>query len=199
MNMLDIIPRPEHGTGLFGRMPLVTDRLRIREFQLADSHHLYSLHQDHRATRYAGGTRTKEQSFESLCRIIDGVRRTGFGAFGIEFVARREIIGWAGIQRLAESSRYELFYALRADYWGRGFATEAGAALLAETFGLPDKPISEVFALVFPQNVLSIRVLEKLGMSFLEYYFDRPTQRHACLYHVTREEFASRQQIEPVC
>lgn len=190
MISLDIIPYPENRLALLGCMPLMTSRLRIREFQLADAHHLYSLHQDPRATRYAGGTRTKEQSFESLCRIINGVRQTGFGAFGIELVDQEEIIGWAGIQLMPDSSRHELFYALRANYWGMGFATEAGAVLLKSAFDLAENPLSEVFALVFPQNIRSIRVLEKLGMNLLEYYFDEPTRRHACLYHGTRDQFA---------
>jgi RimJ/RimL family protein N-acetyltransferase len=111
-------------------------------------------------------------------------------------VENKEIIGWAGIQLMPDSSCYELFYALRADYWGQEFATEAGAALLNSTFNLPDNPPSEVFALVFPKNILSIRVLEKLGMSFLEYYFDEPTERHACLYRVTHEEFTALRQTD---
>lgn len=190
MISLDIIPYPDERLGLLGLMPLTTARLRVREFQLADARHLFALHRDPRATRYAGGTRTKEQSFESLCRIINGVRQTGFGAFGIELIGQDGIIGWAGIQQMANSPRYELFYALRANYWGNGFATEAGAVLLSSAFNLPENPLSEIFALVFPQNIESIRVLEKLGMNLIEYYFDEPTQRHACLYHISREQFA---------
>jgi len=192
MISLDIIPYPEQPPGLLGYMPLISRRLRIREFQLADSHHLFSLHGDPRATRYAGGTRTKDQSFESLCRIINNVRQSGFGAFGIELSGQNQLVGWAGIQLMPDSSRYELFYALREDYWGKGFATEAGAALLSTAFDLTECWVSEIFALVFPQNIQSIRVLEKLGMSLLEYYFDEPSQRHACLYRVTREQFVMR-------
>ena len=191
MISFDIIPYPEHQLGLLAGMPLMTARLRIREFQLADARHLYSLHRDPRATRYAGGTKTKEESFESLCRIINGVRQSGFGAFGIELIEKRAIIGWAGIQLIPDSSRHELFYALREKYWGKGLATEAGEVLLNSAFNLADNPLPDVFALVFPQNIRSIRVLEKLGMKLREYYFDEPTQRHACLYHVTRDRFAA--------
>lgn len=197
MNSLDIIANPEIRAGLLGQMPLTTARLQIREFQLADARHLYTLHRDPRATRYAGGTRTKEQSFESLCRIINGVRKTGFGAFGIELLDTKKMIGWAGIQLMPQSSSYELFYALRADYWGNGFATEVGAVLLNSAFNTLDYPLREVFALVFPQNILSIRVLEKLGMSFLEYYFDEPSQRYACLYRVMRDEFDALRASDP--
>ena len=133
-----------------------------------------------------------KQSLESLCRIINGVRKTGFGVFGIELLENKEIIGWAGINTMPDSSRFELLYALRADYWGKGFATEAGAALVHAAFTELDSPLPEVYALVFPQNILSIRVLEKLGMSLLEYYFDEPSQRHACLYRITRDEFGER-------
>lgn len=192
MNSLHIIPTPSKKAGLLENVPIRTPRLRIREFQLADASHLYALHRDARATRYAGGTRTQEQSFQSLCRMMNRVRGTGYGAFALELCTTRELIGWAGIQSMPDSPRLELFYALKPAYWGLGLATEAGEALLNTIFALPHKPISEIFALVYPQNIGSIRVLEKLGMSFIDYHFDQATQRYACLYWTQREAFLSK-------
>jgi len=176
-------------SGMRQHLPIRTPRLVIREFQLADAKDLYSLHRDARATRYAGGTRTKEQSFSSLCRIINRVRETGFGALAIESQPDGRLIGWGGIQPIPDSDRYELLYALKPEYWGFGLATEAGYALLNAAFNSPSTPLSEVYALVFPQNIGSIRVLEKLGMDFVKYYFDGPTQRHACLYRISQRAF----------
>ena len=179
-------PVREH-MGLLGAIPIRTDRLLIREFQLGDAAELFSLHRDARATRYAGGTRTQEESLQSLYRIINRVRQTGFGAFALELSSDNELIGWAGVQKMIDSERYEIIYALKASHWGRGLATEAGRALLDAAFALQYLP--EIFALVFPQNIASIRVLEKLGFSFLTYYFDEITQRHACLYRLSEDEF----------
>jgi len=47
-------------------------------------------------------------------------------------------------------------------YWGNGYATEAGHALLYIGFELND--VSEIFADCFADNLASIRVMEKIGM-----------------------------------
>ncbi len=60
---------------------------------------------------------------------------------------------------------------------------------MLETFTLTDVEITNLNALVFPQNVRSILVLERLGMSFVETLFDEETGRQACLYSVSKTDF----------
>jgi len=191
MNSQQIVPTPEVRTGLLRAAPISTNRLILREFQLADCRDLFEIHGDARTTRYAGGTRTREQSFESLCRMISRLRETGFGTLALQLKSGKGVIGWAGIQPLLGTDRYEILYALKPAYWGYGFATEAGAALLEVVFDSMNGTLDELYALVFPQNIASIRVLEKLGFVFLEYYFDEPTKRNACLFSISRSSFPS--------
>jgi len=123
--------------------------------------------------------------------MISRLRETGFGTLALQPKTAKGVIGWAGIQPLLGTDRYEILYALKPAYWGYGFATEAGAALLEVGFNLIDETLDEIYALVFPQNIASIRVLEKLGFVFLEYYFDEPTNRNACLFSISRSSFYS--------
>ena len=187
MISLQITEPAIQNVGLLSAIPIRTNRLIIREFQLGDAKELFSLHRDAKATRYAGGTRTQEESLQSLYRIISRVRQTGFGAFALELPDDGDLIGWAGVQKMIDSDRYEIIYALKPDYWGQGLATEAGQALLDASF--ESRQLTEIFALVFPQNIGSIRVLEKLGLSFVDYSFDQITQRHACLYRISKGKF----------
>jgi ribosomal-protein-alanine N-acetyltransferase len=175
--------------GLLQLLPIETPRLKIREFRLIDARALYELHRDARATRYAGGTRTEGQSLQSLRRIIDRTRQTGFGTFAVELTETNSVIGWVGIQLMGDESTYELIYALTPTVWRRGIATEASSRLTEVAFQLDYPQISELFGIVYPQNIGSIRVLEKIGMTFQRYYLDERTQRHACLYRVGRHEF----------
>ena len=48
--------------------------------------------------------------------------------------------------------------------WGRGYATEAGAAALEHAF--TDLALAEVIATILPGNLRSVRVAEKLGLRF---------------------------------
>ena len=48
--------------------------------------------------------------------------------------------------------------------WGRGYATEAGAALLEAAWRETD--LDYVVAVAFEENTASTRVMEKLGMTY---------------------------------
>jgi RimJ/RimL family protein N-acetyltransferase len=56
----------------------------------------------------------------------------------------------------------ELGYILHRDHQGRGYATEAGRAMLALAFGELD--LHRVCARLEPRNAASARVLQRLGM-----------------------------------
>jgi RimJ/RimL family protein N-acetyltransferase len=58
----------------------------------------------------------------------------------------------------------EIGYRLRPDAWGRGFATEGAAALLADALSRPD--VMRVYAHALVSNPGSIRVMEKIGMTY---------------------------------
>ena len=64
-------------------------------------------------------------------------------------------------------------YAIVPDYRGHGFATEAAAAVLhwAERHDV------DVYASIRPPNPASVRVLEKIGMRLVDWYYDEDGQR----------------------
>jgi RimJ/RimL family protein N-acetyltransferase len=58
----------------------------------------------------------------------------------------------------------EIGYRFRPDTWGQGFATEGAAALLADALERPE--VVRVYAHALLSNRGSIRVLEKIGMTY---------------------------------
>src|SRR5258708_5369279 len=69
-------------------------------------------------------------------------------------------IGDSGLLKLEEQGWIDLGFRLVQSYWGKGLATEAASAWVRAAFD--DFHIDRVTALVHPENVASIRVLEKL-------------------------------------
>ena len=69
-------------------------------------------------------------------------------------------IGDSGLLELQEYGWIDLGFRLASPYWGKGLATEAAAAWVRAAFD--DYHIERLTALVHPENVASIRVLEKL-------------------------------------
>ncbi len=60
---------------------------------------------------------------------------------------------------------YEIGWHLRKASWGKGYATEIGQALI--NYGLNDIKLPALYAVITPTNMASIRVAQKLGMTYI--------------------------------
>jgi RimJ/RimL family protein N-acetyltransferase len=79
--------------------------------------------------------------------------------------ASGRLLGWFQLEDVAGvPGEVELGYRLRPDVWGRGYATEGAAALLREAFARPG--VTRVYAHALLSNPGSIRVMEKIGMTY---------------------------------
>jgi RimJ/RimL family protein N-acetyltransferase len=121
--------------------------------------------------------------------MIKRTQGDGFGPLAIEELATSEVIGWCGIQPLRGTEKHEVLYALKPSRWGHGFATESAAALIGKVAAIEDPRIDEIYGVVFPQNLRSIKVLQKLGMRFVEYRIDETARRYDSIYVLRRHDF----------
>jgi RimJ/RimL family protein N-acetyltransferase len=82
--------------------------------------------------------------------------------FAITLRETGELAGVMGLIVNREHNRAEIGYWIGVPYWGRGYATEAGRAVVGHAFeGLG---LNRVHAEVFARNPASARVLQKIGM-----------------------------------
>ena len=144
--------------------PIETIRLRLEPFTEGDGDALFVMERDPEVKRYAGGVLTREQTEKQLHKFIKLVAETGFGPVAIKLRATGQIIGLCGFYSTEDPQAAEIFYGLAREAWGQGYATEAAHAL-AEA-GLRQLHIARIIAPVNPENVRSVRVLEKIGMTF---------------------------------
>lgn len=147
-----------------------TERLVHRPLVPADLDDLARLFADAETMRYIGEgqPRTRAQTLEVLDFILDQYRQHGLGLFATiektsgRLVGRCGIIVWH-IQGVLET---EVAYLIARDCWGRGYATEAAAAFVARALAHPAWPTPYVVSFIRPENTASIRVAEKIGMTF---------------------------------
>jgi RimJ/RimL family protein N-acetyltransferase len=111
-----------------------------------------------------GAHRTIEETATAL-RVYDEVlTRVGYSFLAVCERASGTLIGDGGLHPLAgQGPDVELGYTLARSAWGRGYATELGAALVAYAFDTLG--VDRVVAQVEPANRASRHVLEKLGMT----------------------------------
>lgn len=87
------------------------------------------------------------------------------GMSAIFAVVRRgpmELVGAISLEIEKRYDRAELGYWMGRPYWGLGYCTEAGRAMVA--FGFTDLGLNRIHASHFVRNPASGRVMEKLGM-----------------------------------
>jgi RimJ/RimL family protein N-acetyltransferase len=114
-------------------------------------------------------------------------------AFGLEERATPgALVGGIGLTVERDHDRAELGYWLGRSFWGRGLATEAGAAVLG--FAFEELGLERVFASCLGSNDRSRHVLEKLGFR-AEGVFRRHVRRFGARedlawYGLLRDEWA---------
>ena len=82
--------------------------------------------------------------------------------FVITVRASCELVGGMGLTVNRQHARAEIGYWIGVPYWNRGYATEAGRAVVRYAFD--ELKLNRVFAEHFTRNASSGRVMQKMGM-----------------------------------
>ncbi|MFL6256321.1 MAG: GNAT family N-acetyltransferase [Pyrinomonadaceae bacterium] len=144
-----------------------TERLSLRELSEADAEFVLKILNDPGFVRFVGdrGVRTVEDAARYIDeRFVESYRQHGFGMWLVETKAEGVPAGICGLLNRGTLPGVEVGYSLLPPFRGKGYAFEAASAALSharEVLGLP-----RLYAIVNPDNAVSIRVLEKLGMKF---------------------------------
>ena len=88
--------------------------------------------------------------------------------FDLGFVLKEtgELIGQGGLVYREEQDAWEIGYNLRKDYWGQGLVPEAIHAII--DYVDKEKGIRALIGVFAKENCKSRRVMEKLGLTYLE-------------------------------
>lgn len=146
---------------------LQTERLALREVEAADADFLLELLNSPGFLENIGdrGVRTREEAEAYIAERVHGsYAEHGFGMWLAEQKADARKLGLAGLVRREGLDMPDVGYAFIPDAWGRGYAQEAAAAVLAHAQGPLGIPV--LAAITTPENFASMAVLRKIGFSF---------------------------------
>jgi ribosomal-protein-alanine N-acetyltransferase len=141
-----------------------TERLILREYGNVDARELQALNNDTAVMRYTG-----EEPFADYHAALSWVQaynsyaHQGFGRWAVMIRDSGEFAGFCGLNRNQDES-VGLEFRFHRRFWARGIATEAAVASL--NIGFEDFRLPEITGRVVRENLASVSVLQKLGMTY---------------------------------
>ncbi len=154
---------------------LLTPRLILEPFlPEADLPEFHRLATNPEVMRYiSGGLPFSEQrSHDFLARQVAHLQAHGYARWRLHLRESGQFAGLCGAEtKTLDGERVpELGWWIAQDLWGQGLATEAAQAALAhlwDTIGIP-----RITACAYPENAPSIRVMQKLGLSYEKHFWE---------------------------
>lgn len=179
-----------HPVQLTGRV------VTLRELRPDDAADAFMIVGDDRVTHWLSfDSRDQAQT----TAMIDGAVRRARDEPRTEYylaVARADdpdqrMIGFARLG-LTGHRAAKLGYAIHADHWGHGYATDAARTIV--DFGFHTLGLHRITAAIGPSNAASIAVIKRLGMSYegrlRDHVYTNGAWRDSLLYSVLAPEWA---------
>jgi len=143
-----------------------TKSLLLREITLDNKEDLFKLQSDSEVQKYTGEPIiTTMKEIEAAIKIrMEDYKKYGYGRWATILKNEMQFIGWSGLAYLPEFDEVDLGYRFLPQYWGLGLATEAAEAIL--NYGFNQLELEKIIAIAMKENKASIRVMEKIGMTF---------------------------------
>ena len=160
-----------------------TERTIMRMLSKEDAIDLFNLNLDKEVLKYTG-----DQPFENIQAAInfltnyDQYKKYGVGRLAVIEKTTIKFIGWCGLKYSHERNEYDIGFRFFKNSWNKGFATETAKKCLE--YGFDEIKLDRIVGRAMKENIGSIKVLEKIGMKFIE-NFDFDGQS-GVLYELTK-------------
>lgn len=156
---------------------LTTARLLLRPWRPEDLPAFAALNADSRVMEFFPSLLTATESDARAERIAQHINERGFSLWAVEVPGVADFIGFVGLAPTNFDAHFtpcvEVGWRLAYEYWGLGYATEAGSAAITD--GFDRLALEEIVSFTTRTNSRSRRVMERLGMTYsLSDDFDHP-------------------------
>ncbi|MCK5907913.1 MAG: GNAT family N-acetyltransferase [Flavobacteriales bacterium] len=146
---------------------LETERLYLRELTPEDSENFYLLNQDTEVIKYTGDVAFESiENARTFLENYDHYKKHNLGRWAVINKSDEIFLGWCGLKYSEDIDEYDIGFRFFRKYWNKGYATESAKACI--DLGFDRFNISEIVGRVMNKNIGSIRVLEKIGLSYSE-------------------------------
>lgn len=145
---------------------ITTQRLLLRLFQTSDASEVTKLcdnYNIYKNTLYLPYPYSIEDALSWIENHLDNFNNNRSYEFAITDKNTGNLYGAISLSNNQKFNNGEIGYWIGEEFWGNGYATEAGEAILE--FAFSEKQYHKVYARHFKSNSASGRVIQKIGMS----------------------------------
>ena len=143
---------------------------------------------------------SQDESYGMARKTVSLIAKKSWGFWAVELLEEKKFIGFVGLNEpgypLPVTPCIEIGWRLDKEYWGKGYASEAGKACLK--FAFEDLHISNVYSFTAVANQRSWLVMQRLGMSNTGNNFVHPMipknhdlSEHV-VYKITRSDWVNK-------
>jgi RimJ/RimL family protein N-acetyltransferase len=156
-----------HNLKMKGQDYIETKRTILRKLRIDDAEEIFALNLDKKVLKYTG-----DQPFENIQKSkdfltnYDQYEKYGVGRLAVIEKATSKFIGWCGLKYNPEKDEYDIGFRFFRNYWNKGFATETAKRCI--DYGFEELAIARIVGRAMKENKASIKVLEKIEMTFYE-------------------------------
>ncbi len=168
---------------------LETFRLVLKVATIQEASAMVELNSDPEVVRYTGDSALHSiQEAEAVIRdrLLSQYEKYRMGRFSV-YLKDGTYIGWCGLRFFPESNEVDLGYRLMKKFWGQGYASEASEVCLQ--YGFETLKLKRIMAKAMPENIGSLKVIQKMKMTFRGLNTDPNEPLGFITYDITAEEF----------
>lgn len=154
---------------------LTSERLGFRAWCDDDLGPFAAMNQDPKVMEFFPRLITDAESANGMANFNRHFKDHGFTYYAVDLLTSQEFVGFIGLKKQEFEHPLTPFvdigWRLCCTAWGQGLATEGARACL--NHGFQQLQIGTIYSLASVKNQRSIRVMQKIGMSFVD-EFDHP-------------------------
>lgn len=141
-----------------------TERLIIRSWEKDDVEQYFKIIADEEVMKFINGgkalSRKDAEAYVYAC--ISNFENYGWSRFVVEIKETKEFAGFCGFKFF--NNELDFGWQFAKSFWGKGIGSEAAQAVLE--LGLHQFKFKRIVCIVYPQNIPSIKIIEKLNFQF---------------------------------
>jgi RimJ/RimL family protein N-acetyltransferase len=167
-------------------MIIETKRLILREYTYDDYDELYKILSDSEVMKYYPKPYDEKGTRRWIEWSLENYKNHGFGWWAIVLKETNEFIGDCGItiQNINNKMLPEVGYHLSKCHWRKGYAKEAGKAVIKWAF--ENTKLDELYSYMNAENVASYSTAASIGMTKIDEFYDE--DEHLYVYKIEKNQ-----------